>query len=397
MPMKSCFDEIIDRRGTGSVKYGLAEKLGKPADILPLWVADMDFRSPPAVVEALKEAAEFGVFGYSDSGDAYFGAVRNWYRRRFGWEVDRSWLVETPGVVFAVCAAIRAFTSPGEAVMVQRPVYHPLFRSVSANGRVLVNNPLVYSDGAYSIDFADFESKIVRNHVKLFLLCSPHNPVGRVWTKAELTRLGEICVRHRVLVVADEIHADFVYPGNTHSVFASLKPEFLNCTVTCTAPSKTFNLAGLQASNIFIANPELRRRFREEIGRGGLADLNLMGVAACRAAYEHGEDWLEELKRYLAGNLGFLREFLKERIPRIRLVEPQGTYLLWLDCSGLGLSDAQLNRLLVRKARIWLNEGTLFGPEGSGFQRINIGCPRKILAEALSRLERAVNGGAETD
>lgn len=385
------FDDIIDRTGTNSIKYDFAAERGKPADLLPLWVADMDFKVPPAVTEALVKSAQHGIFGYSESKQGYFDALQKWYSGHFHFLVQKEWLVKTPGIVYAICTAIRALTNRGDAVLIQRPVYYPFTESIVSNGRVLVNNPLVYQNGRYSIDFEDFEEKIIQNNVKLFILCSPHNPVGRVWTKEELVRLGDICVKHNVIIVSDEIHADFVYPGNMHSVFANLKPEYLDRTITCTAPSKSFNLAGLQVSNIFIANPAIRRRFREEITRSGYSQLNTMGLVACQAAYEQGGDWLNSLKEYLAKNLQFMREFLAARLPRITLVEPQGTYLVWLDCTKLSLEEEQLEDLFVNRAGLWLDSGILFGLEGAGFERVNIACPRTVLEKALTQLEWAVN------
>lgn len=389
--MNCSFDEIIDRRGTNSLKYDFAAERGKPADVLPLWVADMDFQSPPAVLEALTKAVQHGIFGYSESKREYFDAIKKWYSDSFGWEVEQDWLVKTPGVVFAICAAVRCLTEPGDGVLIQQPVYYPFSESILKNRRTLVSSPLVYQNGTYSIDFQDFENKIVQNNVRLFILCSPHNPVGRVWTKEELIRLGDICIKHGVTVVSDEIHADFVYEGNRHFVFAGLKPEFLNCTITCTAPSKTFNLAGLQVSNIFIADPAIRRKFREEITASGYSQLNALGLVACRAAYEHGRPWLDGVKQYLAENLRFVRDFLADRLPEVKLVEPQGTYLIWLDCSGLGLNEEQLEDLIVNRAKLWLDGGSIFGPEGRGFERINIACPRSILEQAMTRLEQAVH------
>lgn len=389
--MSKTFDERIDRRGTNSLKYDFAAERGKPEDVLPLWVADMDFKVPPAVTEVLEKTVRHGIFGYSESKRGYFDALQKWYSERFDWSPEPEWLVKTPGVVYAICMAVRALTQPGDAVLIQRPVYYPFTEAIKQNGRVLVNNPLVYRDGKYRIDFTDFEEKIIQNHVKLFILCSPHNPVGRVWKAEELIRLGDICVRHGVLIVSDEIHADFVYKGFRHHVFAGLKPEFSDCTVTCTAPSKSFNLAGLQVSNIFIANHRIRNLFQEEIRKSGFSQLNVMGLAACQAAYENGRDWLEELKEYLAGNLDFTRRFLAERLPGIRLVEPEGTYLLWLDCTGLGLTEEALEDLIVNRARLWLDPGSIFGPEGAGFERINIACPRSTLEQALQQLDRAVH------
>ncbi len=390
--MKYNFDEIIDRRGTDSMKYDYAQRMGKPADVLPLWVADMDFKSPPGVLAALEERCRHGIFGYSEPGEEYYKALTDWYASRFGFEIQRPWVVKAPGVVYAICLCIRAFTRPGDAVLIQQPVYHPFEKSVKNNGRRLSVNQLVYGDGSYSVDFADFEERIVRDGVKLFLLCSPHNPVGRVWTEEELIRMGEICHRHGVLVVADEIHADFIYPGYRHHVFSGVRPEFGDFTVTCTAPSKTFNLAGIQVANILIPNRERRHEYKREADQAGYAELSVIGLTACRAAYETGEEWLSELLLYLKGNLDLLRSFLSEKLPRIRMVEPEGTYLVWLDFSGLGLSDQELDAFLLNKAHLWLNSGPIFGAGGEGFQRMNIACPRPILTRALQQLEWAIQG-----
>lgn len=384
------FDTIYDRRNTGSLKYDCAARYGKPEGLVPLWVADMDFPAPQCVNEALAERCQHGIYGYTEPDERYFDALKNWFSTRHGWTVENKWLLKTPGVVFALCTAIRAFTEPGDAVLIQPPVYYPFSDSILANDRRLVKNSLVYQNGEYSIDFEDFEKKIEQEKVKLFLLCNPHNPVGRVWSEQELVQLGEICLRHGVTIVSDEIHADFAFSGNRHLVFASLRPEFAAITVTCTAPSKTFNLAGLQISNIFVQNAELRRAFRTEMNRAGYSQANVMGLIACRAAYEGGAQWLDELKEYLVGNQNFVRQYLEERIPAIRLVEPQGTYLVWLDCTGLGLDDDALNKLILEKAGLWLDHGSMFGEEGEGFQRINIACPRSVLQKALEQLEKAI-------
>lgn len=389
--MRYDFDMVIERRGTNCLKYDFAWERGKQENVLPLWVADMDFQTASPILEKLEHTVKHGIFGYSEGKEDYFRAVANWYRNHFGWEVNQSWLVKTPGVVFAIAAAIRAFTRKGDHVLLQQPVYYPFSEVITDNDRVLVNNPLKLADGHYEIDFQDFEEKIVANDVKLFLLCNPHNPVGRVWKEWELRRLGDICLKHGVLVVSDEIHSDFTYPGFQHQVFASLSPDYAAITVTCTAPSKTFNLAGLQVSNIFISDAGLRRKFKQAIAAAGYSQVNLMGLVACQAAYEEGEDWLLQLKEYLAGNLAFVREYLQERIPEIRLIEPEGTYLLWLDFRGLHLSEEEREELIVKKARLWLDSGAMFGPDGEGFERINIACPRKILQQAMEQLEEAVH------
>lgn len=389
--MQINFDELVDRRNTNSVKYDFAVEHGKPAGVLPLWVADMDFCAPLPVREALERAVQHGIFGYAESGTAYFNALQSWCASHYGWQIQPDWLVKTPGIVFAIANAICAFTREGDAVIIQQPVYHPFANCVRRNGRTLVNSPLALKDGAYHVDFQDFEEKIIANKVKLFVLCSPHNPIGKVWTREELTKLGDICVRHGVLVVSDEIHADFVYSGN-HLVFASIKPEFLACTVTCTAPSKTFNLAGLQASNILIADETLREKFVTEMDKMGMGDLNTLAIVACQAAYEHGGDWLEQLKAYLLGNLAYVRDFLAQHLPQIKLIEPQGTYLLWLDFRALGLTPAQLDDLLVNKAGLWLNNGEMFGSGGEGFARLNMACPKATLECAMRQLAQAVQG-----
>lgn len=383
------FDTIIDRKNTNSLKYDFAELRGMPSSILPLWVADMDFPCPVEVRDALKKCAEHGIFGYTESGSSYFEAAASWFKRHFNYEAQREWLVKTPGIVYAIVQAIRSYTNEGDSVIIQPPVYYPFKSSVINNNRKLVTNPLVYRDGRYSIDFEDFERKIIDNKVKLFILCSPHNPVGRVWTKEELLRLGNICLKYGVIVVSDEIHADFTYPGYEHTIFSTLHLEFSTISIMCTAPSKTFNLAGLQCSNIWIEDPELRKKFIRTYNASGYSQLNSAGIAACEASYTYGEEWLMQLKAYLFKNLEYLRNFLKENLAGITLVEPQGTYLVWLDFSKTGLTDDEIHNLIVHKAFLWLDDGLMFGREGSLFQRINIACPRSILQKALEQLAQA--------
>lgn len=385
------FDEIVDRKNTGSIKYDFAAERGMPEDVLPLWVADMDFKAPQPVIDALVKASAHGIYGYSDVKGDYFDTLHTWFSTRFGWEAEASWLVKTPGVVCAIATAVRGLTEKGDAVLIQRPVYYPFTRCIEVNDRQLVNNPLIYKNGRYSIDFEDFEQKIIDNDVKLFILCSPHNPVGRVWTKEELTRMGDICLAHNVTVVSDEIHADFVYEGQAHTIFASIKPEFADISLICTAPSKTFNLAGLQASNIFIPNRTLRHAFKAEMERSGFSQAGLMGLVACQAAYAHGAEWLAALRQYLASNLSYIRDFLQENLPQVKLIEPEGTYLVWLDFNELGLSEEALEDLIVNKARLWLDRGAMFGPEGEGFERFNIACPKATLEKAFTQLKAAID------
>jgi cystathionine beta-lyase len=383
--MASRFDEIIDFRNTDSIKWDMA------GDAIPLWVADMDFRSPQAITDAVVEAAHRGIFGYSAPGVEYFEAISSWMQRRYGWEVKPEWIVRTHGVVVAFSMAIRACTKPGDAVLLQPPVYHPMHAAILDNDRRLVYNELQLINGKFVIDFEDFERKIVDEHVTMFLMCSPSNPAGRAWTLDELTRMGDICLRHGVLVVSDEIHQDLVLPGHQHHVFANIKPEFAPITITCTAPSKTFSVAGFFTSNTFIANPELRKAFTQEQHLAGMhGGGNRLGYVACRAGYEQGEAWLEECVQYIADNAAFMRDFLAAHIPQIRMVELEATYLAFLDCRDLGMDDEALDAFFTDKAKLRVNAGKMFGPGGSGFVRVNIACPRSTLEQALEQLRAAL-------
>ena len=385
------FDQPVERRGTHSLKYDFAEERGRKKDILPLWVADMDFKTSSFVQEALIRQAEHGIYGYTESDQEYYDAVSSWMERRHGWKIDKEWITKTPGIVFALAMAVKAYTEPGDYILIQDPVYYPFREVIESNDRKVAANILIRKeDGSYAIDFEDFERQIVEKGVKLFLFCSPHNPVSRVWTREEVERLGDICLKHQVIIVSDEIHADFVFEGK-HQVLVDLKDEYKDITVTCTSPGKTFNLAGLQISNIWISNPELRARFRAEVTAAGYSQVNLMGLVACQAAYETGEEWLKELKIYLEGNLDYVRTFLKENLPEIKLTEPEGTYLLWLDFKSLGMKEEQLKDLVENKAKLWLDSGAMFGPDGEGFERINIACPREILKQALTQLAESVH------
>ena len=389
--MKYDFNKIINRNNTKSLKYDFAKERNMPEDLLPLWVADMDFQTSPEIIEALNKAVSHGIYGYSEGKEEYFDAVYNWYNDNFNWQVKKEWLIKTPGVVFAIVLAINALTNEGGSVLIQNPVYYPFTEVIIDNNRKLVNNSLVRNGKKYEIDFEDFEKKIKENNVKLFILCSPHNPVGRVWKKWELEKIGDICLKHNVKIVSDEIHSDFVYPENKHIVFSSLDEKYQNITITCTAPTKTFNLAGLQISNIFIPNLEIRKKVLKQLDRVGYSQVNLMGLVACEAAYKYGRQWLNELKEYLLDNLNFLRDYLETNIPQIKLIEPEGTYLIWLDCSALGFEDKELEKFIVEKAKLWLDSGYIFGKEGEGFQRINIACPRETLKKALEQLKEAVD------
>ena len=388
--MKYDFSQVIERNNTLSIKYDFAKERKKPSGLLSLWVADMDFPVAQEIKDALIERCNHGIFGYSEVKTPYYEVIAKWYQEKFNWSTKKQWLVKTPGVVAAIANAIRAFTNIGDAVLIQKPVYYPFFLTIEDNQRKVVNNSLVYKNGRYEMDFVDFEEKIISHKVKLFVLCSPQNPVGRVWNKEELLKLGDICLKHKVIVVADEIHADFVYPGYQHHVFANLKPEYQDITITCTAPSKTFNIAGLQVSNIFIANENLRKKFKQELKKTANADINVMGLIACQAAYSQGEDWLRQVKIYIAENLEYVKTFLRDNLPQVKLVEPEGTYLLWLDFRELNLTEEELEDLIINKAKLWLDGGTMFGTEGVGFQRINIACPQKILIQAFTQLKEAL-------
>lgn len=380
------FDCIVDRKGTKSLKYDFAVRRGKPEDVLPLWVADMDFKTSSYVTDALSRMAEHGIFGYSESEDDYFDALKSWMKRRHDWNVEESWLIKTPGIVFALAMAIKAYTKEGDGVIIQQPVYYPFSEVINDNGRKLVNNPLVRDeDGRYGIDFDDFERKIVGENVRLFILCSPHNPVGRVWTKEELVRLGDICVKHNVVIISDEIHSDFIFEG-THHVFSTVGDSFRDNCIVCTSPSKTFNIAGLQISNIFIENRELRRKFKEQVNKSGYSQVSLAGLVACEAAYRHGDEWFDAVLKYIRSNAEFAKEYIEKNIPKVKMTRLEGTYLIWLDFKAYGLDDKELDHRILYDAGLWLDGGSMFGRDGRGFQRVNIACPRAVLKEALDRL-----------
>lgn len=380
------FDRIIDRKNTRCLKYDFAVKRGMPEDVLPLWVADMDFETSSYIEDALTERVKEGIFGYSDVQTPYFEIIRDWMIRHHDWEPQEKWLIKTPGVVFALAMAVKAYTDPGDKVLLQQPVYYPFSEVITDNGREVVSNDLVLTeDGTYKIDFADFEQKIIVNGIKLFLLCSPHNPVGRVWTKEELEKIGDICVKHGVTVVSDEIHNDFIWEG-THTVFAGIKKEFADISVTCTSPSKTFNLASMLISNIFIPNQILRRKFRKEMDRAGISQLSVLGLVATEAAYAHGDEWYAAMKNYVRDNIAFARAYVEENLPGVRMIDTQGTYLIWLDFRQTGLTVEQLDHKIIYEAGLWLDSGKIFGKTGEGFERINVACPRAVLQEALDRI-----------
>ncbi|MDR3559948.1 MAG: PatB family C-S lyase [Negativicutes bacterium] len=385
---KTRFDQIIDRRNTGAEKWDALNAVFGADDVLPLWVADMDFASPPAVAEALQARAAHPVYGYHVRGDGYYAAAVDWLGRRHGWAVEKDWLSDVPGVVTAISVAIQAFTQPGDKVLIQPPVYPRFFSAVQQNRRQLVTNPLRQDGQGYHIDFEHFEQAMA-DGVKLVVLCSPHNPVGRVWTREELIRLGSICLRHKALIIADEIHADIVFKGHHHLPLAALSPELAACTVTCIAPSKTFNVAGLATSLTVIADPELRVRYNAALAALNLGEGNIFGNIALEAAYRHGGEWLDGLLEYLEDNADFVVDFFRRHIPGIAVAKPEATYLAWLDCRSLGMTPADLKDFFVRQAKVGLSDGTRFGAEG--FMRLNFGCPRPLLRQGLQRIAAACN------
>lgn len=384
--MKYNFDELIPRRNTNSYKWDSAES----EDVLPMWVADMDFRTAPAVVEALRKRVEHGIFGYTKVPSTYYEAVINWFSRRHGWQIEKDWIIYTSGVVPALSAIIKALTIPGDRILVQTPVYNCFFSSIRNNGCEVVSSPLVYLNETYRIDFDDLERKAADPKVKLFLLCNPHNPAGRVWTRRELIRIGEICLRNNVLVVADEIHCELVYPGHTYTPFASISEEFLMHSVTCTSPSKAFNLAGLQIANIFAADGEMRMKIDKAININEVCDVNPFGVEALMAAYNEGEGWLEELTGYLSVNYNYLKAYFMEYLPKFPVTALEGTYLVWVDFRVLKQSSEEIVNKLLKKEKLWVNDGSMYGEAGDGFIRINIACPRELLRKGLDKLKHAL-------
>ena len=382
------FDEIIERKGTDCLKYDFAKRRGLPEDVLPLWIADMDFRTSSYVEDALIDRTKHGIFGYSEVQEDYFRAVAGWMNRHHNWNVEPGWLIKTPGVVFALAMAVKAYTEVGDCVLIQQPVYYPFSEVIEDNERVIVSNNLYLgTDNRYHIDFEDFEKKIVEHHIKLFLLCNPHNPSGRVFTKEELTKLGDICLKHGVIVVSDEIHNDFVFKGE-HTVFASVKKEYEDISIICTSPSKTFNLASMLISNIFIPNKKLKSKFRHEVDAAGISQLGVLGLEAAKAAYEKGDEWYEKMMAYVRENIEYVKKYVEEHMPGVKVIDGEGTYLVWLDFRATGIEAEELDHRIIYDAKLWLDSGKIFGKTGLGFQRINVATPRKIVTECLERIRK---------
>jgi cysteine-S-conjugate beta-lyase len=388
--MRYDFDTVLDRRNTHSLKWDHCRDGFGLDDVIPMWVADMDFAAPPAVVEAVARRAAHGAYGYVSVPESFWESAIAWLRRRHQWTVDRRWLHRAPGVVPALSLCVNAFTEPGDGVVVQPPVYYPFFHAIENNGRRLVRNPLVADGETFRMDLADLERKI-DSRTRLAILCSPHNPVGRVWSRDELERFGEICARRDLVVLSDEIHMDLTLPGHRHVPLATVSPALADRTVTCVSPSKTFNLAGLSMSLIVAGNPELLARYGRQFDASGLGIASLFGTVALEVAYRNGDDWLDQLLDYLAANVDFAERFIRERIPALRFIRPEGTYLALIDCGRLGMAQEELDELFLRTARVYFDSGPWFGREATGFERINLACPRATLTEALERMEQAIS------
>ena len=388
--MRYDFDKVIDRKNTNSAKWDLVKELHGDRDVLPMWVADMDFKSPQPVIEALKKLVEHGIFGYVKRPQSCNEAIIDWVEERHGWKIKKEWLTYSPGVVTALNICTLALTQPGDKIIVQPPVYYPFFRVILNNGRQIVNNPLNFQGGRYVMDFDDLEKR-VGSRTRLMIISSPHNPVGRIWTREELTRLGDFCIKNDIILVSDEVHSDLVFRGYKNIPTASISERISQQTITCIAPSKTFNLAGLKTSVAIIPNPRVRKNYTNMLQNLAIGMDNTFGLVAMETSYRHGREWLDQLLEYLEGNLEFTITYFREKIPRIKIIRPEATYLLWLDCRELGLDDKALNSFMIEKAKMWMDDGPMFGIGGEGFQRMNIACPRATLEEGLKRIELAVD------
>ncbi|RDY29133.1 pyridoxal phosphate-dependent aminotransferase [Romboutsia weinsteinii] len=383
------FDTVIDRSNNFSAKWSEMDKKYGSNDLLPMWVADMDFKAAPCIIDALKERLEQGIYGYTTRPDSYNQSIVNWASRRYNWNIKSDWLIFSPGVVPTISLVIQEMTSKNDKIMIQEPVYSPFNSVVKDNSRELVISPLKkLEDGSYIMDYEDIESKI--EGVKFFILCNPHNPAGRVWSKDELKKLGDICLKHNVKVISDEIHSDIILKGHKHTPFASISKEFEQNTITCMAPTKTFNIAGLQMSYAIVPNEEDFKIIDSAFTRIDIRRNNSFSLVATEAAYNQGEEWLEDFLTYLEGNIDFAIKYIEENMPKLKVKKPEGTYLLWVDFSEIGLTDEELAKVLVEKGKVALNNGTSFGMGGNGYQRINLACPRSMVEEALNRIKTAI-------
>ncbi|WP_077327706.1 MalY/PatB family protein [Virgibacillus siamensis] len=384
------FEEIHDRKNTRSVKWDMLKPVFQTDDVLPMWVADMDFKAPQAVNDALKARADHGIYGYTIIDEDIKKSITNWVENRHNWTIKQDWLSFSPGVVASLHMAVQTFTKPHDKVLIQTPVYTPFYKVIEGHDRQIVKNKLQLKDNYYHIDFADFEEKL--KEVQAFMLCSPHNPVGRVWTEEELQKMAELCLKHDVIILSDEIHADLIYPGQKHVPIASLSADIANQTITFMSPSKTFNLAGLQASYIITANEDKRNALSEQLEKQGHHMLNTMGNTALYAAYEHGEEWLDELRNVLKENQDYATELLEEKTGgKLQVIRSEGTYLLWIDCSKLNMDKTALKKFMIETAKVGLNAGADYGEEGDPFMRMNLACPKQIVEEGVDRIVKAVN------
>lgn len=380
------FDQIIDPAGTSRMKYGTPPE-GAPADTIPMWIADMDFQTAPEVIDALKKRVEHGIFGYTSLPQSYRNAVVGWMERRHNWKIEPEWIQVAPGIIPALKTAVTAFTDPGDGVLAQTPVYYMFMEIIKLMGRQVVESPLVEQPDGYVMDLEDFEHQIVEHHIKLFIFCNPHNPVNRVWTAEELRGLGEICKKHGVIVISDEIHHDFVFEGSHFIPFAAADPTFADFCVTCTAPSKTFNCAGLKTSNTIISNPELRTRYGKVAKEFGQTGIDPLSICAVEAMYTYGDRWVDELVAYIWNNFCFLNQFLQDNMPQLRLTQPECLYLAWINVRGMNMDGDAFYQEALRQG-VWIEDGKAFGDSGTDFVRMNLACPRSVLAEALSRLKK---------
>jgi cystathionine beta-lyase len=386
--MKYNFDEIIDRRNTESAKWKALKELYGRENIISMWVADMDFKSPPEVIQNLKERADHGVFGYPMIDDNYFDSFVNWVKKRHELNISKEWIITADGVVDALKIAILAFSKPGDKVVIQTPVYYPFYNIIKSNGREILRNSLKTENGNYLMDYEDLEKKLSDKRTKLFILCNPHNPVGRVWTKQELKKLSDLCIKHNVVLLSDEIHSDLIYPSNKHIPIVSISQEIKEKSLIFFAPSKTFNLAGLKASYVVIPNNELRNEYKNTIESISSSSLNIFGMIAAKVAYEKGEDWYKELLIYLENNIDFVINFFNDKLPKVKITKPEGTYLMWLDFRAYG-DEEKIKEILVNQAKVGLEEGSIFGEEGKGYFRMNIGCPKSVIEKACNNIYNA--------
>lgn len=385
----SDFNIVHNRRNTNSLKWDSIEKTYGEKELLPLWVADMDFQTSPAILEALKTTAEQGILGYMPAPDSLYQAIQSWQQRRYGYVVPKEAILFNSGVVPSIACAVQAFTEPGEAVLIHDPVYPPFTSVVKQNGRKVVRSSLVVEDGHFVMDLAEMEKQIIAENVRLFILCNPQNPGGRVWTKSELEEVGKLCAKYDVIVISDEIHQDIVFEPNVFTTFNNVHPTFKDFSIILTSATKTFNLAGIKNSMAFIENPQLRRKFVTVQQINQQHEINSFGYVGTEAAYNYGEQWLNELLAYLQENIAIVSDFFKEHLPKVTVMKPEGTYLVWLDFSGLDLNDASLQDKLVHKGKVVLNAGISFGPEGSNCMRLNIACPKETLIDGLKRIEKS--------